>query len=80
MNRRIKGEDGVHVRGKEVKGVWESHFQCIMNNNAKRGGIVLSMNVEAGGVYVQKGIDRKKVKVKKTIDLSLVKVHVWMKY
>ena len=34
VNKRIEGEDGVHLRGKEeVKGVWKSHFENLMNEN-----------------------------------------------
>ena len=37
MNVRIKGEDGVNVRGKEeLKEVWKSHFERLMNEKTKR--------------------------------------------
>ena len=64
---RIKREDGVHVNGKEeVKEVWKSHLECLMNEKTEREAIVSSMGVEADGkqVCVQKGIYRKEVKKK----------------
>ena len=46
---RIK-RNGVHVSGKEVvKGVWCSHFECLMKEKTEREAIVSSMGVEAGG-------------------------------
>ena len=59
----------MHARRKEeVKEVWESHFQCLMNEKTERVTIVSSIDVEAGGkrVNVQQGIYRKEVK--KAID------------
>ena len=40
-NVKIKGKDGVHVRGKEkVKGVWKSNFERLMTHDRKRSNSV----------------------------------------
>ena len=37
VHMRIKRKDGVHVRGKEeVKGVWKSHFERLMNDKERK--------------------------------------------
>ena len=69
MNVRIKGKDGIHIRGKvEVKGVWKSHFEHLTNEKTERKATVSSMGVKEGGQHenVQERINRKEVK--NTID------------
>ena len=42
---RIKGEDGVHERGKEVKAVWKkSHFERLMNSDKLYVSAVYKIN------------------------------------
>ena len=76
----IKGEDWLLARGKEeVKGVWKSRFERVMNEKIERKIIMSSMGVEAGGkhVKVQKGNDRKEVKKAET-NLNIVMLQVWI--
>ena len=59
VNVRIKSVDGICVSGKEeMKEVWKSHFECLMNKNTEREAIVSSMGMEGCG----KCVYRKEVK------------------
>ena len=40
VNVIIKGEDGVHGRGKEVKEIWKSDFERLINKKREREAIV----------------------------------------
>ena len=42
----------MHVRFEELKGVWKSHFECLMNEKTVREAIVSSMDKKAGGKRV----------------------------
>ena len=43
---RIKGEDGVYVRGKKVKTKWKCHFECLLYDKTERETTVSSVDVE----------------------------------
>ena len=36
VNVTIEREDRIHVRSKDMKGVWKSHFECLMNEKIER--------------------------------------------
>lgn len=46
---RVKREHGILIGSEQLKGIWKSYFECLMNEETDGKAVVSSMGTEAGG-------------------------------